>query len=198
MDQFNEFESSDPFSPLLPPLPLTDASNLPDALTLPPLAIYPSREALFEAIQSWARLRGYAFINGKSTKTRGGYQKVTYACDRRPPTRSLNMSTNRIRETQYRGSGCLFSVIGLETPSLGWEVRYRPDTKFNTHNHLPTRSPAAHPSHRRLPINAQNVAQNLFLAGNNYLLIYYIKAKTNALYRCSTTAKPDFYSTNCP
>ena len=72
-----------------------------------------------------------------------------------------------IRQTQSRGSGCLFSSIAVETPSLGWEVRYRPEAKFNTHNHPPSQSPAAHPSHRRLPVTAQNTAQSLFLAGNN-------------------------------
>jgi len=66
MDQFSQFDVSDPFSqpPPPPPLsqPLTSAS---DALSLPPLATYPSREALFEAIQSWAKARGYAFTVGK-------------------------------------------------------------------------------------------------------------------------------------
>ena len=33
-------------------LPQSDASTTPNALTLPPLAIYPSKLALFEAIQS--------------------------------------------------------------------------------------------------------------------------------------------------
>jgi hypothetical protein len=41
--------SSPPLVSLLPVLPPTDTSN---ALALPPLATYPSKEALFEAIQS--------------------------------------------------------------------------------------------------------------------------------------------------
>lgn len=165
MDQFNQFDSLDHlFSPppvsSLPVSPPTDAS---DALALPPLAAYPSKEALFEAIQSWSKPRGYAFTIGRSTRRKDGRQKVNYACDRCPPIR---LPIQGIRETQSRGSGCPFSIIAAETPTFEWEVRYRSEARFNTHNHPPSQSPAAHPSHRRLPIVAQNTAQSLFLAGN--------------------------------
>ena len=62
MDQFSDFsdfgDNFDPFAsppppsppPLPPPLPLSLPTLLP-----PPLATYPSKEALFEAIQSWAK-----------------------------------------------------------------------------------------------------------------------------------------------
>ena len=170
MDQFSQFDVSDPFSqpPPPPPVsqPLTSASY---ALSLPPLAIYPSREALFEAIQSWAKLRGYAFTVGKSKRLADQRQKVYYACDRCPSIRQPH--TERVRETQSRGSGCLFSVLALETLSSNWEVRYRPEARFNTHNHPPSQSPAAHPSHRRLPVEAQNTAQNLFSAGKSRAII---------------------------
>jgi hypothetical protein len=165
MDQFGQIDSTDPFfSP--PPLstPPTDAS---DALALPALATYPSREALFEAIQSWAKARGYAFTVGKSKRVLDGRQKVYYACDRHS---LLKPHTGRVRSTQSRGSGCLFSILALETLTLGWEVRYRPESKFNTHNHPPSQGPVAHPSHRRLPITVQNTAQRLFSAGNYYSL----------------------------
>ena len=164
MDQFSQFDVSDPFSqPPLPPRsqPLTSAS---DALSLPPLAAYPSREALFEAIQSWSKLRGYAFTVGKSKRIRDGRQKVYYACDRSYLPR-LEPQTERVRDTQTRGTGCQFQVVAVETPSSKWELKYRPGTEFNTHNHPPSQGPAAHPSHRKLPIEAQNTARNLFLAG---------------------------------
>src|SRR5258705_13745286 len=74
MDQFNQFDNLDPFfSPPQPSPPPTDASN---ALALPPLATYPSKEALFEAIQSWSRPRGYAFTIGKSTRRRPCLAKI--------------------------------------------------------------------------------------------------------------------------
>jgi hypothetical protein len=73
MDQFNQFDNLDPFfSPPPPSPPPTDASN---ALALPPLATYPSKEALFEAIQSWSRPRGYAFTIGKRYQTKGWASK---------------------------------------------------------------------------------------------------------------------------
>ena len=172
MDQFNEFSDSDPFSspppppPLPPPPPTTcQPESAPEILALPPLATYPSRIALFEAIQSWAKLRGYAFITGKSKRIEDGRSKVYYACDRKPPIRP-NIARDRARNTQSRGSGCQFSVVGVESPlGLGWEVRFRPGAQFNTHNHLPSKSPAVHVSHRHLSIEAQNTAKQLYSAG---------------------------------
>ena len=80
MNQSNEFSDSDPFSS--PPPPTTyQPDSAPEILALPPLATYPSREALFEAIQSWAKLHGYAFVTGKSKKVPSGLQKVYYACE---------------------------------------------------------------------------------------------------------------------
>ena len=171
MNQFSQFNVSDPFSqpPPPPPVsqPLTSAS---DALSLPPLATYPSKEALFEAIQSWSKLRGYAFTTTRSIRMRNGRQKVFYACDRHPTPR-LEPRPERIRDTQSRGTGCLFQVVAAETLSSEWEVKYRPEARFHIHNHPPSQSPIAHPSHRRLPVEAQNTVQNLFLAGKSRVLI---------------------------
>jgi len=81
MDQFNQLDNADPFfSPPPPSLLPTDASTS-DALALPPLATYPSKEALFEAIQSWAKAHGYAFTVARSKRIKER-QKVFYACDR--------------------------------------------------------------------------------------------------------------------
>jgi hypothetical protein len=142
----------------------------PVMLALPPLATYPTKEALLEAIQKWAKDRGYAFTIQRSTTTRSRRQKVQYACDRCPPVRLP--STERSRITQTRGTGCPFSILAVETPALGWEVRYR-EARFNTYNHPPSQSPAAHPSHRRLSIQTKATTQNLFEAGKS-LLLYYI------------------------
>jgi hypothetical protein len=181
MDQFDQFDDSDPFrlsqalispTPSLPPSPPPLPGNAPDAppmLSLPPLATYPSREALFEAIQGWAKSRGYAFITGKSKKLESGRSKVYYACDRRATIRNIAM--NRVRETQNRGSGCLFSIVGIEVLGLGWEIRYRPESKFNSHNHLPSQHPAAHSIYRHLSIQSQNIAQQLFSASKILLYI---------------------------
>ena len=154
MDQFSQFDVSDPFSQPPPPLPLSQPlTSVSDALSLLPLATYPSKEALFEAIQSWAKLQGYAFTITRSKRIRDGRQKVYYACDRCPPLRP-EAQIERVRDTQSRGSGCLFQVLAIETLSSNWEVRYRPEARFNTHNHPPSQSPAAHPSHYRLLVEA--------------------------------------------
>ena len=168
MDQFSQFNVSDPFSQPPPPPPVSQSlTSASDALSLPPLATYPSKEALFEAIQSWSKPRGYAFTVSRSKRIHDKRQKVYYACDR--SYLHANTQTERVRETQTRGLGCPFQVVALETP-LGWEVKYRPEARFNTHNHPPSPSPAAHPSHRRLPVAAQNTACNLFSASKSRVI----------------------------
>jgi hypothetical protein len=165
MDQSSQFDDSNPFfSPLPPPAEAaaaTGTSDASDALSLPPEATYPSKEALLDAIQAWAKPRGYAFTTSRSSKLRDKRQKLTLACDCNcaPP-----LNINRIRDSRSRGTGCLFSVVGIET-SLGWEVRYRPESKFKFHNHLPSQSPAAHPSHRQLLDQVRDTARQLYLAG---------------------------------
>lgn len=56
-------------------------------------------------------------------------------------------------------------MTSLKTSSLEWEIKYRPEASYNTHNHPPSQSPTAHPSHRHLSKEAQDTAQNLLLAG---------------------------------
>ena len=138
MDQFSQFDLSDSFSQLPPPPPvLQPLTSTSDVLSLPPLATYPSREALFEAIQSWAKLQGYAFTITRSKRIRDRRQKVYYACDRCPPLRP-EAQIERVRDTQSRGSGCLFQVLAIETLSSNWEVRYCSKARFNIYNYSPS------------------------------------------------------------
>ena len=131
---------------------------------MPPQAYYASREALFEAIQAWAKPHGYAFITGKSKKLESGCIKVYYTCDRckQPPL----TTTSRIRNTQSRRIGCLFSVLATELPNQqGWELKHRPEYKFSTHNHDLSPHLAAHPSHRRIPPQVLDLNQRLYNTG---------------------------------
>jgi hypothetical protein len=151
-----------PSPPLLPALlPTPNTSTTLEPLACLPLAIYSTREALFQAIQSWSKPRGYAFTVGKSLRKKGR-QKVYYTCDRCPPT---PLPKERIRDTQTRGTSCLFSVIALEKASGDWELKYRPEPQYNKHNHLPSQSPISHPSHRYLSTKAKDIAQTFFSAG---------------------------------
>jgi hypothetical protein len=173
MDQFNQFnqtsQSGEPQplsspSPLLPsPPPILPANtSTSELLALPPLAIYPTKEALFEAIQSWSKLYRYAFTVTRSLRKKQR-QKVYYSCDRCPPPPLAR--EDRIRDTQTRGTGCLFSIIALENPSGEWELKYRLEAQYNTHNHQPSLSPSAHPSYRQLSTTAKNTIKSFFQAG---------------------------------
>ena len=139
-------------------------------MPLPLEAQYPSREALFNAIQAWAKPLGYAFTTGKSKKLESGCIKVYYACDR---CRAIPSNTARIWHTQSRGIGCLFLVLACELPrQQGWELKHRPEYKFSTHNHAPSPHPAAHPSHQRMPSQVLDLNQRLYTTGKyNYITI---------------------------
>ena len=115
MDQFSQFNVSDPFSqpPPLPPV-LQSLTSTSDALSLPPLATYPSKEALFEAIQSWSKPRGYAFTVSRSKRIHDKRQKVYYTYDR--SYLYANTQTECVYKTQTRGLGYPFQVVILETP----------------------------------------------------------------------------------
>ena len=133
------------------PLNSTTVNNIAMATfpddSLPPEAIYDSRDALFKSINAWAAPRGYAFSTGKSTKEKSGRMTVTYACDRlfQPST-----TGERQRKTTTRGTGCPFSVLAKESPDNTWILKHRPDRRFSIHNHEPSQHPSAHPVHRQL------------------------------------------------
>jgi hypothetical protein len=117
IEQFDQLDNPKPLSsplpllpPSLPPILPANTSN-PELLALLPLAIYPTREALFEAIQSWSKLRGYVFTVGKSKKLLSRYQKVYYTCDRCYPA-PLAREDYR-RDTRTRGTSCPFAVVAL-------------------------------------------------------------------------------------
>ena len=95
------------------PSPIPAAPIQQNSMPLPLEAQYPSREALFEAIRAWAKPHGYAFTTGKSKKSESGRIKVYYAYDR---CRPIPSNIARIRHTQSRGIGCLFSVLACELP----------------------------------------------------------------------------------
>jgi hypothetical protein len=80
-------------------------------LALPPKATYLTREALFKAIQSWAKPQGYTFTGGSSKKTLSRRIKAYYLCDRCPPL--LPAKEDYICDTGIRGTSCSFLVIAL-------------------------------------------------------------------------------------
>jgi hypothetical protein len=172
MDQFNQFDQtsqsgepqplSAPSLLLLPSPPLPPTSSF-EMLAMLPEATYPTREALYEAIQSWAKPRGYAFTGGSSKKASSGRIKAYYLCDRCPPPPLAR--EDRIRDTGTRGTNCSFSVIALQITLIEWELKHRPGVQYNIYNHEPSQHPSSHYSHRQLSITAQNTAQAFLSAG---------------------------------
>lgn len=131
---------------------------------LPPEGEYESRDATLKAINAWAAPRGYAFINGRSTKEKSGRQTVTYLCDRRskPP----DTSTQRKRKTTTRATGCEFSVLAKESlDKTTWALKHRSDLRFSSHNHEPSQHPSAHPAHRTFSEGELSQLKNLVTAG---------------------------------
>jgi hypothetical protein len=133
-------------------------------MALPPEGIYSSKNALFEAINEWAKHRGYGFVIGRSKRAPGTMrEKVYFSCDR---CYNPNRSGSRIQDSSSRGTGCEFSVLGSETvDKTSWELKHRPDHKYSVHNHAPSTHPAAHPVHRQMSIEVQNINQTLYESG---------------------------------
>lgn len=131
---------------------------------LPPEEKYESREALFQSINAWAAPRGYAFINGRSTKERSGKQTITYTCDRR--RNHPIIQRERRRKTTTRTTGCEFSVLGKDSlDKTTWTVKHRSDKRFCVHNHEPSWDPTAHPIHRTLSKEGASQVATLTNAG---------------------------------
>jgi hypothetical protein len=117
---------------------------------LPPEAEYLSREELVTAINTWAAVRGYAFITRKSTTKSSGRKIVTYACDRSWKHRD-SAEKERKRKTTTRGTSCPFSVLAKESlDKTTWFLRHWPDQQHSKHNHTPSPHPSGHPVHRQL------------------------------------------------
>ena len=140
-------------------------------MSLPPEGLYPTFDALFDACQAWSLSRGYAFVIGKSVKKQGSLrEKVYLSCDR--VYKAKEKESSRVRRGGTRGTGCEFGVIAAETLSqTGWELKHRPDSKFGRHNHAPSTSPAAHPSHRKMPPKTRDLNRILYDAGKSYTLL---------------------------
>jgi len=102
---------------------IPQANQFPDDI-LPPEGTYESREALFAAVNAWAKPRGYVFLSGKSTKTPSGRVKVTVTCDRNK--QPLNTSVKRKRRILSRVTGYKFSLLAKESLNKKtWVLAYR-------------------------------------------------------------------------
>ena len=83
---------------------------------LPNEQIYQSREALVEAVNQWAKPRGYALITRRSHRAKSSRLTVTLVCDR--AYKPLDKSVPRKRNTGGRGTQCPFSILAKQQPDL--------------------------------------------------------------------------------
>jgi hypothetical protein len=127
--------------------PVNEPVNPPSTI-LPPVATYPSQEALFQSIQAWAEQHGYCFTILRSTE-QASKKTITYACNRcgRPPPVNRPQTDKhrpqaRIRNTTSFKTDCKFSILAVELNSGDWELRHRLDPQSATHNHVLSDTPA--------------------------------------------------------
>jgi hypothetical protein len=172
MDSFDEDEGLETDSN---PDPFNEGCELepePNPMPLPLEAMYALEKLLFDSIQEFAKQHGYAFRVGRSKTINSGRKKCFYYCDRCGPKPVKDRAQDdarrphpRVRSTGTRKTGCEFSVSGVEVDGI-WELRHRPDSKFSIHNHKPSHSAMAHPSHRRLNKSQVQKANELHNVGN--------------------------------
>jgi hypothetical protein len=95
--------SPSPLPPSPRPLLPTNTSTTLEPLACPPLAIYSTKEALFQAIQSWSKLRGYAFTVGKSLRKKVAKRSTMHAIVALLPhyLRSVSVILNHVELAAY-------------------------------------------------------------------------------------------------
>jgi hypothetical protein len=142
----------------------------------PPEATYESLDTLEKAINDFARPQGYGLVKARSKRMPGSNRlKIYFNCDRYyKPNRSLL----REQESRSRGTGCSFSVLASETAcKTAWELKHRDYSQFGRHNHAPSTHPAAHPVHRRMPLETRVISQALHDSGLLYIRSKYLEQR---------------------
>ena len=105
-------------SPSPNPLP-AEAPHPSTSISLPPEAIYSSKEELYKAIQAFVAQHHYAFIVGQSNKIHNGPRiKIFYNCDRYGPLPPDNHLQNYLqdckRRTTTRKTNYQFSIVAIQ------------------------------------------------------------------------------------
>jgi hypothetical protein len=132
---------------------------------MPPEALYSSRDEVYASINRWAASRGYAFVIGRSSKSKSGRKSVTFNCDR-GAGRMVLPSQDRRRATSSRRVGCNFSILATESLCKTiWSLKHRVGDQYNTHNHEPSISKLVHPAHRQISAADRAVIHGMANAG---------------------------------
>jgi hypothetical protein len=103
---------------------------------------YPTLDALFLAVNTFAGPQGYGVVKKRSKKNaQGVIRKAWLRCDKGRDGKSQGFGK---RETSIRSTECPFELV-VTLEEEGWKLKIR----NGDHNHTPT-SRGSHPVHRRL------------------------------------------------
>lgn len=117
-----------------------DIPNPPNGISAPTI------EGLQNAVNAWAKTRGFAVTrqHGKKNK-RGEYARYYLVCDRFGQPRFGESAG--LRETGTRKCGCTWKSVAKLTQD-GWVFRNSDEPQH--HNHGPSSHASAHPQHRKI------------------------------------------------
>ena len=96
-----------------------DASLIPMSMSLPPKAMYSSKEELYKAIQAFAAQYHYTFIIRRSNKIYNGLRiKIFYNCDRYRPSLPDNHLQNYLQDRKRHittcKTNCQFLIVAIQ------------------------------------------------------------------------------------
>ena len=150
----------------------------------PPEAIYDSPETAEAHVQQWAEAHGFATVRKNHSKDKfNEIRKIWMICDKGGKIRSIkplngsepqqqkdydaqddgdddtqrNPKPKKGRKAGSRKTGCEFKLTITRTSDNEWAVEVLNDT----HNHEPSLHPSAHPSHRKLTQDEENLLKSM-------------------------------------
>ncbi|EXU95776.1 MULE transposase domain protein [Metarhizium robertsii] len=114
----------------------------------------PSAEALFNTVNTFAKENGFGIVRRNQYAFKGRVIRYSFQCDRFGQPRASEGTGLRTRKS--RKCGCQWKITAESLEEGKWLLRQHKDPKHHQHNHQPSITPSAHPSHRRLttPVKA--------------------------------------------
>ncbi|EXL39278.1 hypothetical protein FOCG_18111 [Fusarium oxysporum f. sp. radicis-lycopersici 26381] len=132
------------------------SSPFPGPIPNPPIPgdPAPSAEALFDLVNLFAKENGFGIVRRNAYSYKGRRIRYSLQCDRfGQPGASKGAG---LRQRKSRKCGCKWMVIAEALEEGKWLLRQHPNLEHSQHNHGPSITASAHPSHRQLttPVRA--------------------------------------------
>jgi len=119
---------------------------------------YPTVLALQDAVNAHAKDHGYALSRAHGKKNKAGeYYKYTFFCGRGG---SETESKALLRTTSTKKTGCLYHCVARHSDE-GWRWEQHSKPERRVHNHPPSLDPSAHPQHRKIDGDADQIIKDL-------------------------------------